>query len=151
MLNARKLSYAINKGFLGKEEISQKTKMSIYISTYIPKLLYGSESWVKTDKQKQNIQTAEMKHLKRVIGKARRDNIRNKMIRTNLGTKPFITHGAEPFLRSCQLCSYSRTSSLNVRDQVSHPYRTTGKITVLYILILIFLDSRREDKRFRTE
>jgi hypothetical protein len=26
--------------------------------------------------------------------------------------------------------------SLNVRDQVSHPYRTTGKIIVLYILIL---------------
>jgi hypothetical protein len=26
--------------------------------------------------------------------------------------------------------------SLKVRDQVSHPYGTTGKITVLYILIL---------------
>jgi hypothetical protein len=26
-------------------------------------------------------------------------------------------------------------SSFNVRDQVSHPYRTTGKIIVLYILI----------------
>jgi len=27
-------------------------------------------------------------------------------------------------------------SSLNVKDQVSHPYKTTGKIIVLYILIL---------------
>jgi hypothetical protein len=27
-----------------------------------------------------------------------------------------------------------------VRDQVSHPYKTTGKITVLYILIFTFLD-----------
>jgi hypothetical protein len=33
-------------------------------------------------------------------------------------------------------------SSLNVRDQVSHSYRTTGKI-VLYILTFTFLDSRR--------
>jgi hypothetical protein len=29
-------------------------------------------------------------------------------------------------------------SSINVTDQVSHPYRTTGKIIVFYILILCF-------------
>jgi hypothetical protein len=29
-------------------------------------------------------------------------------------------------------------SSLNVTDQVSHPYRTRGKIIVLYILIFVF-------------
>jgi len=38
-------------------------------------------------------------------------------------------------------------SSLNVRDQVSHPYRTTGKTAVLCILIFIFLYSKPEDKR----
>jgi hypothetical protein len=32
-------------------------------------------------------------------------------------------------------------SSVNVSDQVSHPY-TTGKIIVLYILIFIFLDNK---------
>jgi hypothetical protein len=41
--------------------------------------------------------------------------------------------------------------SLNVRDQVSHPYRTKGKIIVLYILIFRFFNSRREDRRFWTE
>jgi hypothetical protein len=32
----------------------------------------------------------------------------------------------------------SLSSSLNVRDQVSHPYRSTGKIIVLYIPIFTF-------------
>jgi hypothetical protein len=31
---------------------------------------------------------------------------------------------------------------LSVRDQVSHPYKTTHKIMVLYILIFKFLDGR---------
>jgi hypothetical protein len=33
-------------------------------------------------------------------------------------------------------------SSLKVRDQASHPYRTTGKIIILYIPVYTFLDSR---------
>jgi hypothetical protein len=50
------------------------------------------------------------------------------------------------FLNTLSLCS-----SLNVWDQVSHPYRTTGIIIVLYSLIFMFLASRWEDKRFWTE
>ena len=47
----------------------------------------------------------------------------------------------------------SLLSSLNVSNQVSHPYKTTDKIIVLYTCILIFkfLDSNLEDKRFYTE
>jgi hypothetical protein len=51
-----------------------------------------------------------------------------------------------PVLKHPQLCS-----SLNVKDHVSHPYRTTYKILVLYILTFTFFDRRREDKSFWTE
>jgi hypothetical protein len=37
--------------------------------------------------------------------------------------------------------------SLTVTDQVLHPYETTGKTTVLYVLILKFLERRQEDKK----
>jgi hypothetical protein len=50
------------------------------------------------------------------------------------------------FSNTLSLCS-----SLNVRDQFSHPYRTTGKSIVLYILIFRFFDCRLEDRRFWTE
>ena len=51
------------------------------------------------------------------------------------------------------LFSYTQSlhSSLNVTDQVSHPYKTTDKVIVLYILIFIFLDTKLEDTRFCTE
>jgi hypothetical protein len=41
--------------------------------------------------------------------------------------------------------------SLNVCDQVSHPYKTTCKTVVLYILILMRLDSKLKDTRFCSE
>jgi hypothetical protein len=41
--------------------------------------------------------------------------------------------------------------SLNVSDQFLHRYKTTGIITVLYIVIFKFLDSKLEDKRFGTK
>jgi hypothetical protein len=33
-------------------------------------------------------------------------------------------------------------NTLNVRHQVSHPYKTTGKIIFLYILLFVFLDNK---------
>ena len=59
--------------------------------------------------------------------------------------------GSNIFLSTLFLNTLSLRSSLNVNDQVSHPYKTTGRILVLYILIFVFLDSSLDDKRFSIE
>jgi len=41
--------------------------------------------------------------------------------------------------------------NIKVSDQVSHPYKTTSKIIVMYVLIFVFLDSKLEDKIFCTK
>jgi hypothetical protein len=53
--------------------------------------------------------------------------------------------GQNILLRSLFSNTLSLCSSLNVRDQVSRPYKTTGRIMVLYSYILTFklLDSRK--------
>ena len=45
---------------------------------------------------------------------------------------------------------FSLTSFLNIRSHVTHPYKRTGKITVLYILIFMFVQSKRKDKTWRS-
>jgi hypothetical protein len=50
------------------------------------------------------------------------------------------------FSNTLSLCSF-----LNVWDLVSHPYKTTHRIMVLYVLTFAFLDSRQKDKRLLTE
>ena len=69
---------------------------------------------------------------------------------------PLLTHtsfllGPNILLNTMFSNALSFLSSHSVNDQVSHPYKTTGKTTVLYILIFKFLDSNLKDKRFCTE
>jgi hypothetical protein len=53
----------------------------------------------------------------------------------------FIPLWSKYFPQHFVLNTLSLYSSLNVRDQVSHPYRNMGKIIVFYILIFKLFDS----------
>ena len=59
--------------------------------------------------------------------------------------------GPNILLRTLFSNTRSLRCSFSVGIQISHPYKTTGKIVVLYILIFKFLDSKLKDKRFCTE
>ena len=47
--------------------------------------------------------------------------------------------------------TFSLCSSLDMSDQASHSQKTTGQITILWMLSFVFLDSKLEDKKFCTE
>jgi hypothetical protein len=64
-----------------------------------------------------------------------------QLLSTSLQPLTLLPHWGPDIL----LSTLSLYSFLNVTDQVSHPYRTTGNIIVLYVLIFKFLDSRREE------
>ena len=51
--------------------------MAVYNTVFCPTLLYGSETWTLDSR----VQATQMKYLRRVAGKTKRDKIRNTTIR----------------------------------------------------------------------
>ena len=76
----------LGQQFIGKKELTLKTKRSIFNSVYCPTLIYGSETWNLDTSDKSRLQAAEMKFLRRSVGKTKRDKIRNTRIREETKT-----------------------------------------------------------------
>ncbi|KAK3571512.1 hypothetical protein QTP86_012861 [Hemibagrus guttatus] len=75
-----------------KKELSQKAKLSIYQSIYVPTLTYGHELWVMTERVRSRIQAAEMSFLRRVAGRSLRDRVRSSVTWEELGVEPLLLH-----------------------------------------------------------
>ncbi|KAK3530739.1 hypothetical protein QTP70_000755 [Hemibagrus guttatus] len=75
-----------------KKELSQKAKLSIYQSIYIPTLTYGHELWVMTERVGSRIQAAEMSFLRRVAGRSLKDRVRSSITREELRLEPLLLH-----------------------------------------------------------
>ncbi|KAK3515715.1 hypothetical protein QTP70_029929 [Hemibagrus guttatus] len=78
--------------FVVVKELSQKAKLSIYQSIYVPTLTYGQELWVMTERVRSQIQPAEMSFLRRVAGRSLRDRVRSSVTREELGVEPLLLH-----------------------------------------------------------
>ncbi|TWW74408.1 hypothetical protein D4764_14G0004110 [Takifugu flavidus] len=73
-----------------KRELSQKAKLSIYRSIFVPTLTYGHELWVMTERTRSRVQAAKMSFLHRVAGLSLRDRVRSSVIREELGVEPLL-------------------------------------------------------------
>ena len=82
--------FAINNIIFGKKEIERKTKTRVQKAIIEPILLYGCESWVPSKNDQSRVNAVQMKPLRRIVGKTRRDRIRNDRIREELQQEPIV-------------------------------------------------------------
>lgn len=87
---ASRVYYQINTTLINKKELSKETKLHLYKSVYLPTLTYGAESWPLQDKHKSKMTAAEMKYLRRVVGRTKRDRVRNTTTREELHLEPLV-------------------------------------------------------------
>jgi len=78
---------ALHRPVVVKKKLSQKAKLSIYLSIYVHILTYGHELWVVTERTRLRIQAAEMGFLRRVSGLSLRDRVRSSGARPT-GRRP---------------------------------------------------------------
>ena len=71
-------------------ELSRSAKMLVYKAMIEPTLTYGAESWVLKEREKQRVQAAEMRVLRKIAGVKRIDHVRNDDIRTQLGQEGIV-------------------------------------------------------------
>ena len=70
--------------------IDLEVKKIVFNSILIPTLTYGSETWSVTTNEERRIEVAEMKVLRSMLGKTRRDRVRNDWIRERVGVTPVL-------------------------------------------------------------
>lgn len=100
--------YAMNNVLFGKKEVSTKTKARVYTAIIEPILLYGAESWVAHKNEVSQVNAVQMKCCRRMVGKTRRDRIRNDTIREQ--TKlPAVSQRIE----ERQLCWYGHVARMH--------------------------------------
>lgn len=79
--------YQSVRHLLWDKEVPGKAKMVMYNTYYTPIITYVAETWTMSEKSWSRIQAGEMKFLRGVVGKSRKDRIRNVDIRREVGVR----------------------------------------------------------------
>lgn len=79
--------YQCVKGLVWDREIPIQCKLTLYKTYFIPILTYAAETWTMGEREESQIQAAEMRFLRSMVGMTKRDRIRNTIIREMLGVE----------------------------------------------------------------
>lgn len=71
------------------------SKIRIYKTCIRPIMTYGTEVREDTNKTKQMLRVAEMKTLRTIVGKTRRDRVRNTDVREQCGIQDIVRWGRQ--------------------------------------------------------
>lgn len=82
---ASEVMWLLYETILVKKELSQKAKLLLYRSIYVPPLTYGHEIWVMIERIRSRIQAIEMSFT--LI-----DRVKSSVTREALGIKPLLLH-----------------------------------------------------------
>jgi len=80
------------RGVICKRELSNKAKLSVFKSIFVPTLTYGHELWVVNERTRSRIQATEMRFLRRIAGFTLRDRVRSSTIREKLNVEPLLLY-----------------------------------------------------------
>ena len=61
--------HALYRSVVMKRELSQKAKLAVIGSIFVPILTYGHESWGMTERMRSRVQVSEMRFLCRIKGR----------------------------------------------------------------------------------
>ena len=81
---ASAVTRALHYSVVMKRGLSNKAKLSIFKAVFVPILTYGHESWVMTKRMRSQVQTYEMRFLRRIEGVTLFNKVRSTEIRKSL-------------------------------------------------------------------
>ena len=73
-----------------KRELLKKAKLSIFKAGFVPILTYGHESWVMIERVRSQVQSSEMRFLRRIEGVKLFNKMRSSEIRKSLNIEPLL-------------------------------------------------------------